>query len=265
MPLLNFRLKPLPELVESWRWDGGNPVRYLTGWFWLSFGWYWISIPEGDVPTCHPDFNAAFSHPPDEDPHLDYQVARFLMDWQEIMPHVLEPLPEPFSHWVENGAWVEWDARMRVLQGQEDAPDWASFHEARAWWWHRFLDMGYLVAPPVIHAWRVGDTVTLVWDTRDKRVEGHLCWVETQGQLQMPVPQWLSEWTDFEARLESAMRERLHEVEALGLLSAEQIASLWEQHEKYFPGAPIPEKTDWGSVLAAVTTLESWSGLHLPH
>lgn len=261
-PLLNFRLKPLLDIIQDWEAGGYDIPNYLKGWFWLSYGWYWLETPQGDMPLGHPDFNTAFGYSSDAEPHLDYQVARFLMDWQEIMPDVLEPLPQPFAGWAESGAWQPWRQKIEAVPDGRTEPEWDVFFEARGWWSRRHLDMGYLVAPPKIHAWRVGETLTLAWDSRNKRVDGHLCWVEAHGQ--MPVNDWLREWADFEMRLETAMRERLHEVEALGILNAEQVASLWEQHGKYFLGLADQEKTDWDCVLKAVAQLEKWSGFYLP-
>lgn len=269
-PLVGFRLSPLPDIVRDWQAIDFNVPQYLSGWFWLTYGWYWIATPDGDVPLNPPEFNAAFAPPPDFDPHLDYQVARLWMDLEEMLPAILEPLPEDLARAVASGAWESWWASLQAWW--ESIPDddrllelhWDARVQAAGWWEARHLDMGYLAAPPVFRFWRAGDTVTLTWDTRGKRVDGALCWVETQGQTTLPVGEFTAEVRDFRARLDTAMRERLREVEALGLLDAPALASLEKQHDSTLrTETRPPEQTDWNAVLAAIRTLEAGSGVRL--
>lgn len=263
-PLFQFCLKPLPDLLKDWEAAQLDIPNYLSGWFWLSYGWYWIQTPDGDLPLNHCDFNKDSALPDDFEPHLDYQVARLLMDLEEIMPAVLEPLPEPFAGWVASGAWQDWRRHIQSFTSGENEPAWEVFAEAQLWWSRRHLDMGYLSAPPEIRFWRVGDTISMDWDTRDKRVQGVLCWVESHGRMEISVEQWLSEWSQFQHRIELAMRQCLSEVEALGLLGTDKLASLWAQHDKYFNDDLMGENTDWDAVYSAIVTLEEWSGLRLP-
>ncbi len=269
-PLFGFRLRPLPEIVQNWQTADYDVQNYLKGWFWLTDGWHWLATPDGDVPLNNPEFNAAFALPPDLDPHLDYQVARFWMDIEEILPDILEPLPEDFARAVASGAWAAWWASVQAWWAKvpDDDPllelHWDARVQAAGWWDERHLDMGYLVAPPAFRFWRVGDTVTLTWDTREKRVDGALCWVEMQGQTTLSVGEFLAEIEDFRVRLDTAMRERLREVEVLGLLDAAALASLQRQHDlTLFTDPRPPEQPDWNGVLAAIQTLEAGSGILL--
>lgn len=269
-PLFGFRLRPLSEIVQGWRAADYDVQNYLKGWFWLTYGWYWIVTPDGDVPLNNPEFNAAFALPQDLDPHLDYQVARLWMDLEEILPDILEPLPAELARAVASGAWEAWWASVQAWW--ENIPDddplleihWNARVQAAGWWDARHLDMGYFVAPPVVHFWRVGDTVTVSWDTREKRVGSALCWVETHGQTTLPVGEFLAEVEDFRARLDTAMQGRLREVEALGLLDAAARASLEKQHHLTLHTEVRPaEPTDWNAVLNAIQTLEVASGMLL--
>ncbi|WP_456832338.1 DUF5984 family protein [Deinococcus sp. UYEF24] len=269
-PLFGFRLRPLIDIVQDWQATGYDVQNHLKGWFWLTYGWYWIATPDGDVPLNHPGFNAALGLSPDLGPHLDYQVARFWMDLEEMLPAVLEPLPEALAHAVASGAWEAWWASVQAWW--ENIPDddpllelyWDAKVQTAGWWDARHLDMGYLASPPVFRFWRVGDTVALTWDTRDKRVESALCWVETQGQTTLPVGAFLAELEDFRARLDTAMQGRLREVEALGLLDAAALASLQKQHHlTLFTEARPPERADWNVILTAIQTLAAGSGVRL--
>ncbi len=271
-PLFGFRLRPLTDIVRDWQTAGYDVQNYLKGWFWLTYGWYWIATPDGDVPLDHPEFNASFGHPAAEDPHLDYQVARLWMDFEEMLPDILEPLPAELARALASGAWETWWSAVQVwwekLPDDDDEGEsesrWDAWYLAIGWWASRHLDMGYLKAPPVFWFWRAGDTVTLTWDTREKRVDGALCWVQTLGQTTLPVGEFLAEVEDFRARLDIAMRERLREVEALGLLDAPVLASLQTQHDLTLYNKTRPrEQTDWNGVLTAIQTLEAGSGILL--
>ena len=270
LPLFGFRLSPLPDLVRDWQTAGYVVQNYLQGWFWLTYGWYWIATPDGDVPLDHSEFNTSFGHPADEDPHLDHQVARPWTDLEEMLPAILEPLPAELARVVASGAWEAWRAAVQAwwenLPDDDPRPEhhWDLWVQAVGWWDARHLDMGYLVAPPVFRFWRLGDTVTLTWDTRDKRVDGALCWVEMQGRLTLPVEEFLAEVEDFRARLDAAMQGRLREVEVLGLLDAAALASLKKQHNlTLFAECQRSEPTDWAAVWAAVRALEAGSGILL--
>jgi Family of unknown function (DUF5984) len=267
-PLFGFRLRPLPEIIQSWQTIDFDVPKYLGGWFWLTDGWYWIATPDGDVPLDHPKFNSVSVLPPGYDQHLDYQVARLWMDLEEMLPDILEPLPAELARATASGTWEAWRVQVaawcNALSDDDARGDWRIWHTAVSWNNQRHLDMGYLVAPPVFQFWRVGDTITLTWDTRDKRVDGALCWVETQGQITLPVREFKAEIEDFRARLDTAMRERLREVEALGVLDAPALASLEKQHDLTLHTETRQlERAGWENVLDAVQTLEGGSGITL--
>lgn len=263
MPLFNFRLRPLPDLLQGWESLDFEVPQYLSSWFWLTDGWYWVATSQGDIPVGHPDFQAASGLEPGLDLHLDYQVARFWQDLLDVSCDALEPLPEPFAGWVQSGAWAPW---WSALPEQESAgADGELPFTAGGWWSARHLDMGYLMAPPVIRFWRVGNELTVEWDTHDKRVEGVLCWVEARGRLRLSVRQFQQELADFRERLDAAMRERLTGVEKLGLLDAGQLAFLHRQHMAAIAEKGRPaERVEWPEVLTAVRKLEQRSGLSLP-
>ena len=269
-PLFGFRLRPLPDIVRNWQTIDFDVPKYLSGWFWLTDGWYWIATPDGDVPLNNPEFNTRFALPPDLDPHLDYQVARFWMGLEEMLPAILDPLPAELARAMASGEWEKWWSAVQVWWGnipdieRESESRVDAWYQAIGWWASRHLDMGYLRAPPVFRFWRFGDTVTLTWDTREKRVDGALCWIETQGQITLSVEEFLAEVDDFRARLEIAMRERLREVRALGLLDAAALSSLQKQHDlTLFTESRRPERASWKDVLNAIQTLETGSGIML--
>ena len=88
--------------------------------------------------------------------------------------------------------------------------------------------------------------------------------METQGQITLPVGEFIVEIESFQTRLGTAVRERLREVEALGVLNAPALASLKKQHDlTLFTESRWPERASWENVLAAIQTLEAGSGIML--
>ncbi|WP_102128028.1 DUF5984 family protein [Deinococcus planocerae] len=267
-PLFQHRLRPLRDIVSSWEESNFEVKNYLTGWYWLSDGWYCLQTDDGDVPLAHSAFVASLGLSGENALYLDYQVARFWMDLVEVVPAALESLPEPFAEWVVSGVWPAWVAEVQTWWQALDDEDpassdetWDDLFAARRWWNARHIDMGYLVAPPGLRFWCLGDTVTLQWDTRDRLVEGRPCWVEKIGQQEMSVSSFEQEINSFRRRLDQDMGSRIQEVESLGLLSAEQVAGLWRQHEEILAMRGRWEGTDWQEVKAAVAYLEHLSGI----
>lgn len=266
-PLFQHRLRPLRDIISSWEEGNFEVKNYLTGGYWLSDGRYWLQTDDGAVPLAHSAFVASLRLSGENARYLDYQVARFWMDLVEVVPAALESLPEPFAGWVVSGVWPAWVAEVQTWWQALD--DDAAFSDetcdhlftARRWWNARHIDMGYLVAPPALRFWRLGDTVTLQWDTRGRLVEGVPCWVETAGQQVMSVSAFEQEVESFRRRLDQEMRSRVQEVEDLGVLSAEQVAGLWRQHEETLALRGRWEGTDWQGVKAAVVHLEDLSGI----
>ncbi|MVN87667.1 hypothetical protein GO986_12935 [Deinococcus sp. HMF7620] len=267
-PLFGFRLRPLPELLERWTAGGADPLPYLRGWYWLTDGWYWLRTPAGDVPTNHPEFDYALGQPPGPEPHLDYLVARFWLDLEGLLPRVLEPLPAELAAALASGAWDAWHAPVsawwHALPDDDEQASWELWSAATSWANVRALDMGYLAAPPLLRFWRVGENVNVAWDTREQRVQGHLCWTETWGQQAMSVAAFAAEVEDFRGRLDTAMTARVQAVAALGQLDAAALTSLAQQRQlTLFPESGLQDPTDWGAVLSAIRRLEEGSGTPL--
>ncbi|MDV6375067.1 DUF5984 family protein [Deinococcus arenicola] len=220
------------------------------------------------MPVGHPEFNAAFELPADLDPHLAYPVARLWTDLNDMLPGVLEAIPDELVEALRSGRWDEWRAQATnwfdELSENDERAGWDNLYDAVSWSGARTLDMGYLAAPPQILLWRSGETVTLSWDTRDGRIDDVLCWLESQGSLRLPVTQFLAEVEDFRARLDAAMRQRMQEVAALNFLDAAALTDLERQHQVTLSGeGRHPENVDWDVVFKAIRQLEGWSGMYL--
>lgn len=210
--LFQHRLRPLPEIIANWEAINFDVGHYLSGWFWLTDGWYWLSTTDGALPITHPAFIARHGLSEDSVVGIDYQVARLWMDVEDILPTVLTPIPEPFSRWVTTPAWAQWERDVRTWwmglpdeDRRADRDTAEALSTAKGWWNARHLDMGYLAAPPHVRFWRIGDTVTLEWDTRGRLLDGVPCWVETVGQQHFSVELFEREVAAFRDRLGADM------------------------------------------------------------
>jgi len=94
MALIEFNLKPLQD-VMPW---GDEPNQYLH-WFALTDSFYYMEL--GDVQLfCYSDEILEFwskEYPgcnSKNEPYMDYQVVRLYEDVLEILPDVIQPIPE---------------------------------------------------------------------------------------------------------------------------------------------------------------------------
>lgn len=228
--LFQHRLTPVRDALAMYEASGTDPSAwYLASRYALSEGWYWLTTPAGDLPTTHTRFAHQHQLTGETALHLDYQVARLWMDLQVTLPAVLEPLPEPFAQWVASGNWAQWQEDVNAWRAAEEGKDatvYDTLFTARRWWWARHLDMGYLSVPPTIRFWRIGDTVTLEWDTRNCEIDGVPCWVESMGRQNFSLEAFEGEMDGFHERLSVDMQVQLQALMALGLVDAEGLASL---------------------------------------
>ena len=89
--LFNFQLRSL-EQVLPWQSQGQS---YLH-WFGLTDGWYWLHLGEVEHFRYTDAIMAVWRETTDDVavlPYVDYQVVRLWEDIQEILPHILEPIP----------------------------------------------------------------------------------------------------------------------------------------------------------------------------
>lgn len=125
--------------------------------------------------------------------------------------------------------------------------------------------MGYLSVPPTIRFWRIGDTVTLEWDTHNCEIDGVLCWMESVGRQDFSLEAFEGEVEGFRERLGVDMQVQLQALMALGLVDAEGLASLQRQHDLTL--TPILEQYvpdwNWGETLRAIREIEVASGIQL--
>lgn len=234
----NFVLRDMAR-IEPW---GVAPDLSLS-WFGLTDGAYCIEIPSGRLL----DYRDGL----DDDLGVfwcTYSVSRLWEDLKDLLPRVLEPVPE--------------DVLPRLLAWQrtgasDDPPEDDALYEAwvgaQAWWSDRQLDLGYLRHAPRLHFWRVGDLMHLRWRVRE--VEGETCPFTVEfADARMKVAQFEAAVASFECDFLAAMRARCEVLARDGWTGKsceiDVEAVLDEQAEREEDAARLrePHSTDWDAV-----------------
>ncbi len=266
--LFNFQLRSL-EQVHPWRYQG-QP--YLS-WFGLTDGWYWLQLGEEELFRYTDAILEAWGETADSGaalPYDDYQVANLWQDIQEILPHILEPIPEALLQRIEPGEQgYRWRQRLAQTLFADKATVTDSavdrFNLASTWLGQRQLDVWYLKSGPRIWLWTNGGTCFISWFNNDCLMDDIPVWTATSGKVAMPLQSFLDEVRSFDQRLIEQMSERVNSVRLhwdrpeikidLDRLVQEQAdRSVWLEHalEKSQQGPP----TLWGDVIDAIENLE---------
>ncbi len=198
MSLFEFELRPI-ELIQPW----GAPEAKTLSWFGLSDGWYWLSLGGQEV------LRATGVRANGELPYVGYQVARLWEDILDILPSVLEPVPEDIAALVNDAdAWKHYRDRLHA-DAVADEDRWMGI----AWANQRELDSAHLVCAPRVYIWRVNNDVHIAWASQS---EGRDLWASVRGVSSMPVDHFLQELRSFNSRFLGLMGERVRTVVSSG-------------------------------------------------
>jgi hypothetical protein len=278
----NFRLRPMGE-IDPWgpipSPDARTPDwprRPNLSWFGLTDGWYWLDAGGTELFRHSQALMemAAREHAGEPWlermnglPYVDYQVSRLWEDVLDMLPDVLEPVPQPLAGALTDGLWAVWEreAEAALLQALPKDEAWDTLEAAAGWWWHRELDSLYLLSGPRIWIWTDTANAHIQWDNRDQLIEGLPAWEALLGQHTMPVEAYIAEVRSFDARFIGRMRDRvaMAQVEwvrpdvALDLhLADEQRMRERSLSKRFEPGAQR-EPIDWDDVLRAIARIEA--------
>ena len=151
------------------------------------------------------------------------------------------------------------------LREDEDEEDEDGSYAATKWWFQRQLDTRYLVEGPYIWVWNDGTHIHLVWDNRERLLEGVPLWTATTGEVLIPVAEFLEEVITFDTRLIKAMANRVSAArehwaqpsnqEAVRGLSKEQLQRA-EVLAPILEAMATQKPTDWERVMAALSQAE---------
>lgn len=269
-PLFNFRLRDLDAIGPN-----GEPPNQTLNWFGLTDGWFWLDV--GGAELLHwstetlelegwmgiENTAADYHLDPPGLPYVDYYVTRFWEDLLELLPAVLNPLPEPLALALEPPTvWRDWESRAKQWMEGDDG-DWDLYYQATGWWDRRRLDLGYLKQSPRIWFWRVGKIVRIHWDNRERTFDGLPVWEATTGEVEMPLAEFLEEVCSFNSRFIEAMGRRVQAVregwsrEGV-FVDVEHLSwelHLWgQEYAKALGSPPTESEDDWRTILEALST-----------
>ncbi|MFE3018304.1 DUF5984 family protein [Streptomyces sp. NPDC059256] len=199
-----FELRPLADVRP---WGGEKPSLH---WFGLTDGWYWIEVGGHQLlrysdRTLHrwaAKFGAERAFP-----YADYYVARLWEDVLEMVPTVLEPIPDDLVSFVTRDR-DDWPRGDRTPQAET----------AEQWHAERSIYLGPLRNPPHIRWWRTitedGDLVTVDWMHRPDAEIEFSC--PLMGRVEVPTSVFVDAVTAFDRALLAAMDQRIHALETTG-------------------------------------------------
>ena len=234
MPLFEFNLHPVNEITPS----GGGNDKSLS-WFALTDGFF--SMPVGDQ-ILFQYSHEMVSHWNLKKGYADYQIAAFAWDLLECFAAAAMPLPSFVENLVSNQELLT-QLRADDNNTEDEEQDSDVWYDAWRWLQERSPSISFLKAAPQLHFLRVGDTIRIIWDTRDRIVDGIPVWSAKSGQCSMSYSDFYQECLSFKDRLLKEMDQRIQEITSGAALpqisvdtkSLQQQQERWEiEFESYF-------------------------------
>ncbi len=212
--LINFTLAPIESIVP---W--GEPGNHSLHWFGLTYGEYWIQA--GDAALFEYSEHARNAG---VNRYCDYQVVRLYEDLLDMLPYILEPVPEPLAPYISGESAKAWrNAYHAWCDSDDDIADadylGAIGDAAVAWSERRRLDSAYLSPSANIAIWSDREHVHIEWDNRDRLFDGKPAWSALLGAYRMPRDRFIEETRSFHVRLMDQMAARVDRVVSDGLPS----------------------------------------------
>ncbi|ALC11499.1 DUF5984 family protein [Sphingopyxis sp. 113P3] len=207
--LIDFELTPIKEVVP---W--GTPGNHSLTWFGLTEGRYWINA---GVATLF-EYSDRVRHS-DGSRYCDYYVARIFEDVMNMLPTILEAVPQDLRAYVSGNSGREWIkaceswSEKNLDEGAEDET-WDTWERANLLLRDRFLETGYLSPSTSIVMWSDETDVHIEWGNRDKFIDGGLAWSAVSGSFHLPREKFVMEVEAFHARLFERMTSRIEQVAA---------------------------------------------------
>lgn len=260
--LFNFKLVPL-EKIEPW----GDPGNQRLHWFGLTDGEYWIQA--GDNALL--EYSAYVQNKSWATRYCDYQVVRLYEDLMEMVPYVLEPVPDSLVPYLSGESGKLWEDTFRtwcanVVDSSDNDRYWEISDVCVTWIGNRILDTGYLSPSANIRMWSDTSMVHIEWDNAEKLFEGLSAWSAVRGSYQMPREVFKEEVRSFHARLMEQMSERVQKVLAGALPPEVQVdlpglerEHLQRRHTIETALAEPAIATDWQLIREGIAEVERGS------
>lgn len=248
--LFNFTLAPLVQ-VMPW----GEPGTPSLHWFGLTQGQYWIAAGH-DLLLEYSSQEIKGSGLPR---FCEYYVVRLHEDLLDMLPSIMEPVPEALAPWLQRAkrdALYAWEPEAEAAWEMRDL--------ALSWISGRTLDLGYLSAAADIRLWSDPASVYIAWDNRGILSGEALVWSAQAGSFAIPRPMFEAQVRSFHARLIDEMAERVEAVLGGALdpalaIDHKQLLREQEQRGRALEAAlehPSPS-TDWARVQQAISAAQA--------
>lgn len=268
---IEFELQALDN-IAPW----GDSQNQSLSWFGLTLGFYRIGVGSDYLLSYSEAVRAPFALEYPEaysGPCVDYQVVRLWEDLLEMIPYVLEPVPEEFIRYLDQdyvGFEAGWE-RVREYQDAQGTVDTPMglfddiTHAATLWQHGRFLDNWYLNPSARIWMWSEGDIVKIAWDNRDIEIDGQPAWSAQRGAYSLSREAFLDAVKSFDRALIQQMAERVDQVCGHWNRPEIHVDFDWLRQEQEDRATRLQNRldyrdqfaTDWDTVAAAIKTIES--------
>lgn len=204
-------------------------------WFGLTDGWYWIEVGELRL-LQYADGSG-----------IDYYVVRLWEDLLQLLPALLEDVPEDLVGFV-SGDSLGWN------DVESEAAD-----AAMNWYSDHWLYLGYLRDSPAICFSRRDGQVTIDWEMPEPNKFA----VPRTGTVAVDAGQFVAAIEEFDRELLAAMAARIAEVEASPLVGVEiDLEQLRREHEDrsgWLQRARSWQRaTDWNAIRAGAALLSKY-------
>ena len=209
---INYKLRKPTEITP---WGELHPS---LSWFGLTDGLLWIEIGDSVIY----EYTETYADKGDESVRYnDYQLARFLEDFSDILPHVAESIPRSLYDAIgtfetDKVVWEDLHAR----EDDDETFDKFYFGELEtltSWFNERYLDSGHLIGGPLIGCYRCGDNVKIRWGGVYPWLDLHDIWKYPSGCVEISYSEFVSEVERFFASFCKEMDQQVEEVVSNGI------------------------------------------------
>lgn len=209
MPLFEFELANIDGIVP---W--GTPPNQNLHWFGLTDGCYHMDVHGNKLFQYSEEILAhwkAKNHDLKNCFFVDYQVARFWEDVLEILPTILNPIPDELHRLIATPeVQAAYEARMESsIDDTAEEEEIELFILATDWIRCRYFRSLHLVEGPSIFIFRHRDEITIRWDNEGKCIDGIKVWSNQKGEERFSIASFVMEVRSFHERLMEAMDSRL--------------------------------------------------------
>lgn len=188
MALFEIKLKDLKD-VDPW----GTLENLSLHWFGLTDGFFFMNVGNEKLFCLSEEVlkqNLGLEKIPDNGFYIDYPVVRPYEDILEILPNILQEVPEDVFSYIGT----------HEKQYAFEDMDWLRC---------RTLSASHLLFPPTIIFLNHKDKIIIRWNNKNNIEDGIPVWSAVFGEIDMPVNEFISEVQKFHDELMLQMQKRI--------------------------------------------------------